>query len=436
MPSRVGAPGAHSADRGEWYELDNAATLFPAVASDRTTTLFRISATLKQPLNVSALQRALANIAPRFPYFCVKLKAGFFWHYLSKTDETPRLLPDTRWPCMTPPSRMAGGFLFRVRVFGRRVAVEFSHIITDGTGAMTFLRALLLEYFSLLGFEVRDSGEIFRKEDQVDPEEFEDAYRRYFAEDVPSPERQKRAFRLPYPLLPVGVYKIVTGIVPVGLLSRAAKERGVSITVFLSGILMKVLYEIYRELPAAKRRRAGKFIRLEVPVNLRKIYATKTMRNFSLFVMPGIDLRLGSYDLEEILRLVHHYMEVSVDGRFINQQIARNMRARLHPFVRAVPLVLKRLALPHIYFAEGEALVSSVVTNLGVATMPEPLADYVERFDFVPAPSKWGKTGCAVVSYRDKASITFGRMAREAEVERRFFTTLIQLGIPVRIKAN
>lgn len=429
-------------DRDRWYELDNAATLFPAVASPRITTLFRIAATLTRPVNVTTLQTALDNIMPRFPYYRVELKAGFFWHYLSQKEGNPRVVADSRWPCMTPPSRLDDGYLFRVRAFGRRVAVEFSHILTDGTGALTFLRALLLEYFLRSGVETgslqRDDrgADIFRKEDPPDPSESEDAYRRYFTTGTPGPERMKRAFRLSYALLPVGVYKTVTGIIPLGYLSRSAKEWGVSITVFLASILAMVIYEIYREMPAFRRRRAQKYIRLEVPVNLRRLYETKTMRNFSLFVMPGFDLRLGEYDLKQISHLFHHFMKVAVDERFINQQIARNIRAQLHPVVRAVPLALKMLMLPHIYFSEGEGLVSSVLTNLGIVEMPGPVAPCIERFDFVPAPSKWGKTGCGVISYGEHVSVTFGRMVRESEVERRFFKTITGMGIPVRIKAN
>ncbi len=428
--------GADLGQQQEWYHLDNAATLFPSVASARITTLFRISATLKGPVNASALQAALANIMPRFPYYLVHVKAGIFWHYLVRKEETPRVVADSRWPCMSTSHGMRGTYLFRVRAFGRRVAVEFSHIITDGTGALTFLRALLFEYFSLLRCGPCDPGDIFRKDSAPDSDEFEDAYRRYFTKSIPGPEPHRRAFRLPYRLLPGGVYRILTGIVPVDELAGKAKEHGVTITVFLAAVLAKALHDLYLELPPAARRRAGKFIRLEVPVNLRRIYATKTMRNFSLFVMPGIDMRLGRYSLEETITLFHHFMKVAVDGRFINQQIARNIRGERNPFVRAVPLLIKNLVFPFLYFSKGEALVSSVLTNLGVVAMPEGLSQLIERFDFIPAPSKWNKTGCAIVSYGQSAYISFGRMIRETEVERRFFTTLVKLGIHVRMESN
>ncbi len=427
---------AHPESHREWYPLDNAATLFPSVASSRITTLFRISATLDRPVRVSALEAALANLMPRFPYYLVHLRAGAFWYYLARKEGTPPFVADSRWPCMSTSHRLRGVYLFRVRAFGRRVAVEFSHIITDGTGALTFLRALLAEYFALLGVAAEGSGDLFRKGDPPAPEESEDAYRRYFSRGIPSPEPRRRAFRLPYRLLPIGVYRIVTGIVSVKEITRLAKERGVTVTVLLAAILAHALHDLYLELPESKRRRAMKDIRIEIPVNLRRIYETRTMRNFSLFVAPGIDMRLGAYSLDDIVKLFHHFMEVSVDGRFINQQIARNIRGQLNPFLRVVPLFVKNLVFPSLYFWKGEGLVSSVLTNLGVVTMPEPLCRRIERFEFIPAPSKWNKTGCAVVSYGESAYISFGRMINETEVERRFFTTLVKLGIRVRIESN
>lgn len=420
----------------EWYHLDNAATLFPGVASARITTLFRIGATLQRPVNASVLQKALANIVPRFPYYLVHLKAGVFWYYLVRREMTPRVIADSRWPCMSIPTRMRGTYLFRVRAFGRKVSVEFSHIITDGTGALTFLRALLVEYFTLIGVEISDSCDIFRKETIPDGEEYEDAYSRYFSKSVPSPSPKRHAFRLPYPLLPVGVYRTITGIVPVAELAGQARERGVTVTVFLAAVLAQAFYDLYLDLPSPAKRFRGKFIRIEVPVNLRRLYATKSMRNFSLFVMPSIDVRLGPYSLEETIKLFHHFMKVEVDGRFINQQIARNIRGQRNPFVRIVPLIIKNLLFPYLYFSKGEALVSSVLTNLGVATMPSEVSRMIERFEFVPAPSRWNKTGCAVISYGTHSFITFGRMTGSTEVERRFFSTLVKLGIPVKIETN
>ena len=65
-----------------WYPLDNAAKIYPAITTDEVTSVFRISANLKQRVNIHFLFKAVRTIEPRFPYYKVHLKKGFFWYYL------------------------------------------------------------------------------------------------------------------------------------------------------------------------------------------------------------------------------------------------------------------------------------------------------------------------------------------------------------------
>ena len=46
------------------------------------------------------------------------------------------------------------------------------------------------------------------------------------------------------------------------------------------------------------------------------------------------------------------------------------------------------------------------------------------------------KTTCACISYEDKLYISFSRIIKEAELERLFFTKLVEMGIPVTIESN
>lgn len=160
------------------------------------------------------------------------------------------------------------------------------------------------------------------------------------------------------------------------------------------------------------------------------------MRNFSLYVTPGIDPRLGRYTFDEIVSEAHHFMKVAINERAINQQIARNIRGESNFVVRAIPLFFKNLVIRRIYYSLGESLFSTCLTNLGPVTMPEPIASHIERFEIISPPSVTNKTNCGVVSYNGKAYISFGRVIENAEVERYFFTSLVKMGIPVKIETN
>ncbi|MFW9923207.1 MAG: hypothetical protein ACFFDW_07985 [Candidatus Thorarchaeota archaeon] len=425
-----------SDDSLDWYRLDNAATLFTLVNSVRIPCMYRLSCTLKSRINVDILQQALENIIPRFPYYKVNMRMGIFWYYWETNTKTPKVVGDTKYPNQVLPVTKKGIFPFRVRAFQNRVAVEFHHSLSDGTGAITFLRALVAEYLVLKGAKVADWQDIFRPDQIPDQEEYEDAFKKNYIKNVPYPPKQPNAFQLPNKLEAKGVFNITTGIIPIKEILKKSKELNVTLTEYLIAVYLDALQQVLWSYPEKKRKRYLKPIRLMVPVNLRRIFPSKTMRNFSLYVTPGIDPRLGKFTFEEILNQVYHYMRVEVSDKYISQQIARNVRGELHPLVRFTPLFVKKLFGKAVYNGMGEKLYSGVITNLGKITMPEELVDEIERIEFFPAPSPSNKTGCAVGSFGDYLFINFGSTIREKNVEMYFFRNLVKDGIHVKIETN
>ncbi|MDD4140656.1 MAG: hypothetical protein PHX81_10575, partial [Eubacteriales bacterium] len=57
-----------------WYRLDNAAKIYPAIMRTRHTTVFRLAALMREPVNPDQLQQALDMTMPRFPQFAVRLR--------------------------------------------------------------------------------------------------------------------------------------------------------------------------------------------------------------------------------------------------------------------------------------------------------------------------------------------------------------------------
>ncbi len=85
-------------ERG-WLKLDNAAKLFPAIISEDLTSVFRITASLKEPVRYSAIKEAVAITSERFPYFSVSLGSGIFWYFLEFNDQLPRIQAEEEIPC-------------------------------------------------------------------------------------------------------------------------------------------------------------------------------------------------------------------------------------------------------------------------------------------------------------------------------------------------
>lgn len=420
-----------------WYVLDNAASFMPSLADKTVTLVFRLSATLDERISLPELEQALANIAPRFPYYLVELRHGFFWYYLEPLkDKPPVPSADSKYPCLNMHVRRRGRFLFRVRAYRSRIAVEFCHVLADGAGALGFLKAIILEYYRLRGLPTPDPQGIFRPGETPSPEESEDAFNRYFRDDVPFPRVDRKAFHFPALSLLPGQYRVTTGIIPLKAVLALAKEWGATLTEFLVSVYFASLQDVFYLLPAPVRRSMHPYISVQVPVNLRKLFPSGTMRNFSLYVLPSLDTRLGFYEFPEIVKRVHHYMQAEVHRKNISMQIARNVGGGRKLMVRALPLFLKGLAAKLVYKRMGEDTISGFVSNLGPVELPEPLASRVERFEFIPAPSRRCKTNANVVSWKDRLFVCFGSLAASTDVERLFFSKLAGMGLPVSVESN
>ncbi len=421
---------------GDWYTLDNAAMIMPAVVSPRDTLLFRVSATLDAPVRIAALQAALDRCAARFHYFVVELRKGAFGHYLEPHGSRVLVEADPPSPCQDFDMRRPGTCLFRVKARESRIACEFSHVLTDGTGGMRFLKNLLAEYYRQLGEEVPlDSDpDLLDLDAPADPEETEDAYNRYFPGSYPHPDHERPAFRIPGPDLPVGQYRIITGVMDLEPALALAKSYKVSLTELMTGVYMESLQGLWLGLPKALRRRTR--LSIEVPVNMRQFHPTRTNRNFSLFVHVQQDLRLGRRELSDIVSKIHHQMRCEIDAPSMARHIARNVGGGRNLAVRVLPLFIKSPFMRILYSYYGENIISGVMSNLGSPSFSPAVAAHIERLDMIAAPARTIKTKATMVSWKGKLYLTFGGMGQTREVERLFFQRLASLGLAVRIECN
>ena len=133
----------------KWMKLDNAAKIYPAAKRRNWKALFRLSATLTEEVEPAVLEEAQRSTLARFPSFALKLKRGMFWYYLEYNEGGPQVKPDGPYPCAPMDFKENGGFMFRVRYHGKRIAVEIFHVLTDGSGGLCFLKTLVAEYLRL-----------------------------------------------------------------------------------------------------------------------------------------------------------------------------------------------------------------------------------------------------------------------------------------------
>jgi len=417
----------------DWLPLDNAAKIYPTASSKLSPAVFRISAKLRAPVRLTALQQAADALVRRCPYFQVHLRRGLFWYYLQRHADTPQVQLLDGSPLQVMPDRGRTGHLLRIRARERTVAVEFSHVLTDGAGALRFLRSLLAEYLRLCGTAVAGRPELLDPRENPDPHEAEDGHRKHFGRGGPGPAGYAAAYHITERPPRQRYWRIITGRMPASRMLTLARQMGVTLTEYLAGLYMFCLGRLYQAEARDGGRPASSIVRLEVPVNMRRFFPSVTMRNFSLYVSPEADMRLGPYSLEELVHRVHHSMQMEVDRRELSRQITRNVGAELRPMVRATPLFVKDIFLGWVYHHLSARIYSGVLSNLGRVEVPAEMEAHIESFEIVMSPGQVTKKTCTVISFGDELSVTISSIVESRELERLFFSTIAGCGIAVKV---
>ena len=417
-----------------WMRLDNAAKIYPAAKRRNWVNFFRLSAELSEPVDIPVLRAALDVTVRRFPSIAVRLRRGVFWYYLEEIPQTPPIQEEKSCPLAHAPFQEVRRCAFRVLVYRERIAVEFFHALTDGTGGLIFLKTLVAEYLTQrYGIAVPAERGVLGRLEEPDPEELEDSFLRY-AGDVKASRKEATAYHLTGTPEPDGFKNLITMIAPSDDVRAAAKRHGVTVTELLCAAMMQAINELQAE--RVPQRRLRKPVKVLLPVNLRRMFPSKTLRNFVSYITPEIDPCMGDYSFDEICSIVHHRMGLENNPQSMRAKFAANVASEKSPFLKVVPLFVKNIVMKAVFDRVGECKSCLCLSNLGNVQLPEVMAQYVSRLDFIIGVQAKAPHNCGVVSWNGTMYINCIRNIREAELEMRFYQVLKSLGIHIKVESN
>ena len=416
------------------WRLDNAAKIYPAARRRNWSNVFRQSVTFCEPVDEAVLQSALDVTVKRFPSIAARLRRGAFWYYLQQVPQAPQIRQESSYPLVRMAHEEMRRCAFRVVVYGNRMAVEFFHSLTDGTGALIFIKTLAAEYLEQkYGITVPAEHGVLDRHEKPKREELEDSFPKYAAK-VAASRRDTDAWHMWGDPQPGGFLHLTCFQVPVQVLLEQAHRHHVSLTVFLSAVTMQALVNLQKEKEPDPRRRRG--IKLLIPVNLRKLFPSQTLRNFAMYTIPELDPRLGEYTFDEICDVIRHKMGLEVTAKHMSTVIATNVRDEQNLAVRLIPLPIKNMVMKAVFDAVGEKKSCLSLSNLGAVQLPEVMKPYIRRMDFVLGVQADAPYNCGVLSYGDTVYINFIRNIRQPELERHFHAVLRDMGLPVTVESN
>lgn len=427
-------PAGERNERRDWYKLDLSAIVYPTLQRRDFSSVYRLSVVLKEEIKPDLLQRAVDLTLPRFPTYKAAIRKGLFWRYLEPNSRPgPFVQKDVKNPCQPMYFKANNRYLVRFYYYRNRISLEAHHSLGDGTGGMCVLMTVTAVYLRLLGYgEIESGGFVLNIAEAPDKEELEDAYMKYANAKVCPPRPAEKTYRVRGTKEPFYTLNIIDGIMSVKQVLSVAKKYNATMTEYLNAVLLHALLTKQEKDWHIRL----KPVRIAMPVNLRRFFPSKTLRNFITMIYPGVDPRLGEYSFEEIVEEVRNYMRFYVNEKHLRGDITTNAATQRNPLIRVVPLFVKDFVVRQFYTKVQDKNSSAGLTNMGALKVPEGMKPYIERFDIYMGQPFSTRTNCAIISYEDILTVNFASSIIEADVERYFFRKLVQDGIHVKIESN
>ncbi len=417
-----------------WVRLDNAAKIYPAARRRDWSNVFRQSVTLYEDVDVDVLRESLKVTVKRFPTIVARLRRGAFWYYLQQVEVPPDIREEQSYPLMFMSGKEMHSCALRVIVYHDRIAVEFFHSLTDGTGAMIFLKSLVAEYLEQKhGISIPCEDGILDRRESPSAEEMEDSFLKY-AGPVPASRKATDAWRWTNDEQRDSFLHLTCFQLPTKETLALAHEHRSTVTVFLSAAMMLALLNLQKEKVSAVRKR--KMIKLLIPVNLRPLFSSRSLRNFAMYSVPEIDPRLGDYTFDEICRIIQCRMGLDITAKNMSSVMATNVNDERNLLLRLVPLPLKNLVMKAVFDTVGERKSCLTLSNLGAVKLPSIMKQYIRRMDFILGVQAAAPYNCGVLSFEDTVYVNFIRNTRDADLERHFYAVLREMRLSVTVESN
>lgn len=386
--------------RGTWYTLDNTAKIMPSMTNNLNTNVFRLSCTLKSEIDPVILQEALDESIKEFPLFTYTMKNGLFWHYLEKSNKKPKVQKENIDPC----AALNDDLLFRLSYYDKRINLEVYHVLSDGNGAMEFLKFIVCTYLSKK-YDINTNYSINETSaDEKASDDFEKFDKSKFKIIT---SKSKKSYKLKLRTKENIVTDVIETHMSVSDIKNAAKKYDTTITIYLTALLIDSIIK------NARIKDLKRPIGVSLPVDLRHIFPSKTSRNFFYTILVQHKYK-EEESLEDIIYDLKLQFKENLTKEHLQNLLNTYMIVQNIILIRIVPSFLKDWILGYISKL-GKKGETTVLSNLGIVKVPDDYEKYIECFSAIASGDDLKLT---IVSYKDDLVLSFSSHFITKEVER------------------
>lgn len=414
--------------RKYWYKIDNAGKIFPSVSKDDRSNVFRLSLYLDEVVNSTILEQAVNKILPRFETFAVQMKNGLFWNYFSENQKYFKVEEEPAQICKYFKAIRNSGYMFKVYFLKNKVTLETFHAITDGTGALHFLKSIVFQYFKLRGFKM-DHEHLILSELPYSKKESEDNFVSNYDKSNKLNLKEEKAYHLTGEKFHqhwVLLYKIKLD--SKAFIDIVKNKYHATVTQYVTALLA---YSIFKE--SVDFTGHKKPLKIFIPVNLRPYFDSVTLRNFTLYIKATYSSEKTDWTFEEMLDLTKAYFKDQLDKHKLHGRINALVGFEKNFFIRILPLFLKSIAFKVGYNILGESVNSCSISNLGICKLPKEMEEKILDADFVNAGYSVAMT---LISIKNKTNIILSSPLKDLGVMNFMTQMLRNEGLDIVIDTN
>ena len=212
-------------------------------------------------------------------------------------------------------------------------------------------------------------------------------------------------------------------------LKEQAKSKGATITQYLTAVL---IFSIYQEQLKSKYKERP--IKISVPVNLKKYFPSKTISNFFSYIDVNVYANKEK-SFDNILKAVIEQFKTKLKEEELLKTIATNVKLGMNPFLRIVPLFIKKKVV-QIAYKERRKYNTTTLSSIGRIGFIAEYKPYIDKVYFLIAPETVEKIKCTACCVDNTIIFSIASVLEKRNVENNMMKFFKENNINAKMEGN
>ena len=175
-------------------------------------------------------------------------------------------------------------------------------------------------------------------------------------------------------------------------------------------------------------------IKISVPVNLKKYFPSKTISNFFSYIDVNVYANKEK-SFDNILKVVIEQFKTKLKEEELLKTIATNVKLGMNPFLRIVPLFIKKKVV-QIAYKERRKYNTTTLSSIGRIGFIAEYKPYIDKVYFLIAPETVEKIKCTACCVDNTIIFSIASVLEKRNVENNMMKFFKENNINAKMEGN